>query len=123
MQVGAVGDHGAHAEGQGEEHLACRSLEDLEEVFLERLEVPAEHELVAAACTGLACDIDDDDEKHDEQSRHTDLAELLDALRDACRDYQSVQCDEDCSPEYHLTTIHDEGAEVIGDVGNAPGVP
>ena len=29
FQVRAVGDHSAHAEGQGEEHLACRSLGDL----------------------------------------------------------------------------------------------
>ncbi len=59
-------------------------LRTFEEVFLERFNVPAEHELVAVHCAGLNSNVNDDDKKHDKQSGHADLTELLDAFCNAC---------------------------------------
>ena len=77
MQVGAVGDHGAHAQGQGEEHLAAGGSQDGEEVrcFLNDtvLQSPAgnEHILQAVHSAGQGAGADDADEQDDEQSGHT----------------------------------------------------
>lgn len=122
LEVGAVGYHSAHAEGQGEEHLTCGGLQNAEEVSLQRLNVPAEHELVAAHSAGLNCDVDDNDEEHYEQCGHTDLAELLDTAGNACSNDESVKSDEDRSPENHLAAVAGKCAEEFGD-GNTPGIP
>ena len=121
-QVRAVGDYSAHAERQREEHLTCRSLENGEEVSLERLNVEAEHELVAAHCAGLNSDINDNNEEDNEQAGHTDVAELLDTAADACRNDDCVDNDEYKSPDNHRGAVGSKDAEVGGNVGNTPGV-
>ena len=74
MQVGAVGDHGAHAQRQGEEHLAAGSGNNGEEIggFLNNtvFQSPAgnEHILQAVHSAGQGAGADDADEQDDEQS-------------------------------------------------------
>ena len=98
-------------------------LRTFEEVFLERFNVPAEHELVAVHCAGLNSNVNDDDKKHDKQSGHADLTELLDAFCNACCNDECIKCDEDRGPEDHLAAVEDECAEELGDISNVPGVP
>ena len=91
-EVGAVGDHGAHGQGQGEEHLAAGGAENgdkvrraFNEAALDRI-AGDEHELQALDGVGERQRPDDDDDEHHEQGRHADLVELLDAGVDAAGD-------------------------------------
>ena len=121
-QVGAVGDDCAHAEGQGEEHLTCCGLENSEEVILQRINVETEHELVAAHCAGLNSNVNNDDDEHDEEAGHTDVAELLDTAADTAADDDGVDRNKDNGPDDHLSAVKQEGAEEGGDIFNAPDV-
>ena len=121
--VGAVGDHSAHAEGQGEEHLTCCGLENAEEVFLQRINVESEHELVAADSAGLNGNVNDNDDEDDEEAGHTDIAELLDTAAYAAADDSGVDSNEDDGPKNHLNTVYTECTVEIGCGLNAPGVP
>ena len=122
MQVGAVGDHGAHAQGQGEEHLAASGSQDGEEVrcFLNDtvLQSPAgnEHILQAVHSAGQGAGADDADEQDDEQSGHTHGADLLDTAADAAHDDDHGQQDEDQAVDHGLHLVAHEGAEHTGTV-------
>ena len=112
-QVGAVGHHGAHAKGQGEEHLARRSFQHAQKVGLKRLEVGGPHELVALARSGLAGHIDDEAQQNGEERGHGHGGEFLDAVLDAAHDdYHIDNSKGQIAPE-HLTGIcADERPEV-----------
>ena len=113
IQVGAVGDYGAHAQRQREEHLACRRLQHVYEASegAEGLEVGGEHELVALAGARLEGDVDDDEEEHEEERRHCDRAELLYAALDAAHDYHHVADDEEDVEENHAAVVVEYVAE------------
>ena len=110
-QVGAIGDHGAHSQRQGEEHLTggggehgphAGSLGD--EAALDRV-AGHEHELQALDRVGHRQGADDDDEEHHKQSGHADLVELLDAAVDA------VAVDDPADEHEHN---HDDDADPRG---------
>ena len=92
VKVGAVGDHGTHRQGQGEEHLTTGSTENAYEArrFLNEAACHSvagnEHELEALSSLGQGQGPDDDDDKHHEQGGHTHLVELLNAALDTTLD-------------------------------------
>ena len=114
-QVGAVSNHGAHGQGQGEEHLAAGAAQNLHEAG--RLGNEAcghriagnEHELQAFHCAGQGQGADDNDDEHHKQGRHTHLVELLDAAGNAALDDQHA--------DDHKHQREHEAAEGVGEHG------
>ena len=87
-EVGAIGDHGAHRQRQGEEHLTTGRRQNghdagclVDEAALDRV-AGDEHELQTFRSVRERPGTDDDDDEHDEQSGHADLVELLNAAAD-----------------------------------------
>ena len=89
IQIGAVGDHGAHGEGQREEHLTTCGRQNVHHTwcFFNEASLHSvagdEHELQAFRSVRQRPCADDDDDEHDEQGGHADLVELLDAAVNA----------------------------------------
>ena len=119
IQVGAIGDHGAHAQGQGEEHLTTGSGQNCEEVgcFINNtvLHSPAgnEHILQAVHSIRQSAGADDDDDEHEEQAGHTDGAELLDTAADAAHNNDHGQQHEDQTIDHGLKLVGQQVAEHI----------
>ena len=117
VEVGAVGNHGAHADGQREEHLPTSGGNDLEDAggFLNDAvgNRPAgdEHVLQTVDRAGERTGADDADQQHEKQRRHADAAELLDAARDAAHDDDHREDDEDQAVDHALALTGEECAE------------
>ena len=117
IQVGAVGDHDTHAQGQGEEHLtACvgQDRDDTGCLFDNAvLHSPAgnEHVLQAIHSAGQGAGADDDDDQHEEQAGHTDGAELLDTAGHAAHNDDEGQQHEDEAVDHGLQLIGQHVAE------------
>lgn len=92
VEVGAVGNHGAHADGQREEHLPTSGGNDLEDAggFLNdavgNRQPGTNMYFRPSTAPGSVQARTDADQQHEKQRRHADAAELLDAARDAAHD-------------------------------------
>ena len=113
LKVGAVGDHGAHAQREREEHLPAGRGDDGHEVLLERLQVRLEHEAQALAGARQGDGADDDDEQHDKERGHGVLRELLDAARNAAHDYDAGERQEDDAVDDGLELVGQQAVEEV----------
>ena len=117
--MGAVGDHGAHTDGQGEEHLTACGRDDFKDagsLFNNAVgHGPAgdKHILQAVHSAGQGAGADDADQQHHEQRGHADTAELLDAAADAAHDDEHRQDNEDQAVDDALALIQQEASEHI----------
>ena len=128
LQVGAVGDHGAHAQRQGEEHLAACGSQHRQEVgSLVNDAVgdsPAGHEHVLQAVDGAVqrAGADDADQQHHEQRGHTHGADLLNTAADTADDDDHGDGHEDQTVDDSLGGIPEKCAEHLSAYGSAVGV-
>ena len=125
IQIGAVGDHGTHAQGQGEEHLAAGGGKHRQEVgrLLDDAvgNGPAgdEHVLQALRGAGEGAGADDADQQGHEQGGHAHGADLLDTAADAAQHDEHGQGHEDQAVDDGLAGAGDEGAEHLGTGGRS----
>ena len=121
LNVGAVGDHNAHGDTQGEEDLAHGIQQDLQEALDgQSLEVGRQVDCQSLkSCTGHACVIcvsecqrkDCDRHDHDQHYGHQNLGTLLNALFNAVEDDPGRQQHEDHRIESRLARRSDEISE------------
>jgi len=120
IQIGTVGDHGAHAQRQREEHLTTGGGKDFKEAggFLNDTvgNGPAgnEHVLQAVHSAGQGAGADDADQQCHEQAGHTNGADLLDTAADAAHNDDHGQGHEDQTVDNGLSRVAHEVAEDLG---------
>ena len=126
-QIRAVGDHSAHAQRQGEEHLAAGGGKYLEDVgcFFDHAvrNSPAgnKHILQAVHRAGQGTGADDADQQRDKQCGHTHGADLLDTAAHAAEDYEHGQRHEDQAIDNSLGGVGDQSRPGLGANGSAIG--
>ena len=120
IQIGTIGDHGAHAQRQREEHLAAGGGKYLEQIgcgFDNTIgNGPAGNEHVLQAIHGALQrhGTDDADQQGHEQSGHTDGADLFDTAADAAKDDDHGQRHEDQTVDHAFSRIPYQGIEHAG---------
>ena len=119
VQIGTVGDHGAHAQRQGEEHLAAGSGQNVEEAGCLGNDAvghrPAgyEHVLQAVHGAGQGQSADDADDQGHEQAGHTDGADLFDTAADTAHHDDHGDGHEDQAVDDALNRATHESAEYL----------
>ena len=117
IQIGAVGDHNGHADGQGEEHLPAgggdngKDAGGLLDNAVGHRPAGDEHILQAVHRPGQGDGPDDGDHQQDEQHRHAHGADPLNAVADAAHDDEHGDGHEDHTVEGALPHVAHEGVE------------
>ena len=119
IQIGAVGDHNAHAQRQGEEHLTAGGGKHGQEIggFFDDAvgHSPArnEHVLQAIHRAGQGAGADNADQQHHEQRGHAHGTNLLDTAADAAHDDEHGQRHKDETVDNGLSGVAHKGVEYL----------